>query len=116
MGIVKSEQAKGLSLKRKMTKMITYGVVTLSIFLVTVYYYGSVADYVIGRKLLMNNEPQKIWKKNTCPKLLRVTDDNHSQLQLRQPVSSPDPNRLLQKYISQALINTPACLVNLDKQ
>jgi hypothetical protein len=57
MGIVKSEQATGLRLKRKMTKAITSVVETLSYLLVIVYYYGSIAEHIIGRKWLMNNEP-----------------------------------------------------------
>jgi hypothetical protein len=56
MGIVKLEQTKGLSLKKKMTTTITYVAETISLVLVTVYYYGSIAEYVKGRKWLMNNE------------------------------------------------------------
>jgi hypothetical protein len=36
MGIVNSEQSKGLSLKRKMMKTLTYGAETISLVLVTI--------------------------------------------------------------------------------
>jgi hypothetical protein len=52
---VKSEPGQRPKLK-KMAKTITYGAEKISLVLVIVYYYGSIAEHTIGRKWLMNNE------------------------------------------------------------